>query len=78
MQEEGVMKQFLYRLGDFFHIIDDNNQLDLTDISFMLVIGKIMYSPGIDWAAVCALVPVILQQMHQKQIDSKNNKNSSN
>jgi len=65
------MKDFFLRTVYFFHITDGKGQLDLTDLSFMLVVGKIILTPGIDWTAVCALVPVILQQMHQKQVESR-------
>lgn len=65
------MKDWLLRVVYFLHITDGKGQLDLTDLSFVLVIGKILLSPGIDWTAVCALVPVILQQMHQKQVESR-------
>lgn len=65
------MKAWLLKVVYFFHITDGKGQLDLTDLSFMLVIAKIMLSPGIDWTAVCALVPVILSQMHQRQVESR-------
>ena len=59
------------KIAYFLHIYDGEGQLDLEDISFMLIVGKIMLSPGIDWAAVCALVPVIISQMHVRNTDSK-------
>lgn len=55
----------LNRIGAFLHITDCNGNLDLVDLSFMLVVGKVILSPGIDYPAVCSLVPVILAKMHK-------------
>jgi hypothetical protein len=65
------MKQFIYKAAYWFHITDGQGQLDLTDLSFMLVVGKVMFAPGIDYQSVCALIGVILAQMHQNQLAAK-------
>lgn len=58
------MKDKILKALYFLHIYDGAGQLDLEDIAFMLLVGKLMFSPGIDWAAMCSLIPVIASQMH--------------
>lgn len=65
------LKLLIMQISFFFHITDGSGQLDLTDLSFMLVVGKVMCAPGIDYQSVCALIGVILAQMHANQIASK-------
>jgi len=65
------LKERIKQIFFFLHIYDGEGQLDLEDMAFIALIIKIMMSPGIDWAAVCALVPVILNQMHIRNTDSK-------
>lgn len=67
------MRERIEKLAYFLHIYDGQGQLDLEDIAFMLVVGKLVLAPGIDWAAVCAMIPVIAAQMHVRSIDSKKN-----
>lgn len=55
----------------FLHIYDGAGQLDLEDIAFMLIVGKLVLAPGIDFAAVCSLIPVIAAQMHVRSTDNK-------
>lgn len=65
------MKSFILKALYAVHIYDGEGQLDLEDMAFMLLVGKIMMSPGIDWTAVCTLVPIIAAQMHVRSSDSK-------
>lgn len=65
------MKDKIKAVFFFLHIYDGEGQLDLEDIAFVAIMVKIMMSPGIDWSAVCALVPVILSQMHVRSTDKK-------
>jgi hypothetical protein len=65
------MKELIHRVSYFLHITDGQGQLDLTDLSFMLVVGKVIFATGIDYQSVCALVGVILAQMHSNQLAAK-------
>lgn len=68
--QEGIMK-YVYSVARFLHIIDEDNQLDITDLSFMLVMYKIMVTPNVDWPSLCALIPVILNKMHRRHINAQ-------
>lgn len=59
------------KLAYFLHIYNGEGQLDLEDIAFMLIVGKLVLAPGIDFAAVCSLIPVIASQMHIRSTESK-------
>jgi len=62
------MKDKFFKACYFLHITDGYGQLDITDLSFMLMVGKVMLAPGIDWAAICTLIPLIMQQMHSEHL----------
>ncbi len=65
------MKDFILKTLYAIHIYDGAGQLDLEDIAFMLIVGKLILAPGIDFAAVCSLIPVIAAQMHIRSTDNK-------
>lgn len=65
------MKERIKQISYFLHIYNGEGQLDLEDIAFMLIVGKLVLAPGIDFAAVCSLIPVIAAQMHVRSTDSK-------
>jgi hypothetical protein len=57
-------------VGRFLHIIDDDGQLDLTDLAFIAIIVKIMCSSTLDFPAVVTLATVCINKMHRRQVDS--------
>lgn len=65
------MKDFFFKTCYFLHITDGKGQLDIVDLSFMAIIVKMMLAPNFDWAAVCAMIPIIAQQMHTNHLASQ-------
>lgn len=65
------MRDRLLRACYFLHITDGVGQLDIVDLSFMLVVGRLILAPNFDWPAVCTLIPIIAQQMHTNHLDAK-------
>lgn len=64
------MKNLILRIGTFLHIIDDDGRLDLSDIAFMIIMGKIVMSPMLDFPSVITLATVILNKMHKRSSDN--------
>ena len=65
------LKNSIIKVAKFLHITDSVGQLDIVDISFMLMIGKVLIAPGIDYGALGTLIAVILSKMHSDQLESK-------
>lgn len=56
----------LYKIGYFLCIVQDG-QLNLPDISFIIILGKIIFAPSVDWAALATLAIAVLNSMHSRQ-----------
>lgn len=63
-------KEQLKRIGEFFHLIDLDGAIDLTNIAFMIIMSKIAFASNLDWTAVVTLAVVILNKMHKRNVDS--------
>lgn len=55
-----------YKIGYFLCLVDDG-QLNLPDIAFIIILGKILVSPSVDWAALVTLAISVLNSMHNRQ-----------
>lgn len=62
------MKDRLLRFFYFFHVTDGQGQLDIVDLSFMMMVGKVFLTKGIDWPSVVSLITVILSKMHKSNL----------
>lgn len=60
------------KVAKFLHIIDCQGQLDIVDLSFVALVCKVMFAPGIDYAALGSLIAVILSKMHADHIEASN------
>lgn len=66
------MKELIKKCSWFLHITDSAGQLDIVDLSFIAMVCKVLFAPGIDYSALGALIAVILSKMHSDQLESKN------
>lgn len=62
------MGKFIRKVVYFLHISDGHGQLDLEDMAFILIVGKVLFAPGIDYSALGALIAVIMSKMHSNSI----------
>lgn len=56
------------RALQFFRLTDETNSLDLLNVAFIIVMAKIVKEPGIDYASVCSIVPVLAAKMHRRHL----------
>ncbi len=63
------MKLWLLKTFYFLHLTDGQGQLDITDLSFMAVVIKMIMAPNFDWQAVCALLPILAAQIHTNHLE---------
>jgi hypothetical protein len=59
----------------FLRIIDEEPRLDLSDLAFMIILGKIIYAHEVDWPSMVTLAIAALNSMHNRQLDAKANIN---
>ena len=60
------MLDFLYKIGYFLCLVDDG-QLNIPDIAFMILLGKIIFATQVDWASLATLAIAVLNSMHSRQ-----------
>lgn len=65
------------RIASFLHIVDASGQLDIVDLSFVALVCKVMFAPGIDYAALGSLIAVILSKMHADHLEASSQRESS-
>lgn len=51
----------------YFLCIVDSGQLNLPDIAFMIILGKIIFATTVDWASLATLAIAVLNSMHSRQ-----------
>ncbi len=51
----------------YFLCIVDSGQLNLPDIAFMIILGKIIFATNVDWASLATLAIAVLNSMHSRQ-----------
>lgn len=61
------MKEQIKKIAYFLHIVDDENQLDLTDLAFICIVIKVMISSNLDWPSVMVLATTCINKMHRRQ-----------
>lgn len=53
----------------------ENGQVSLSNFTLYILLGKIVITPGLDWAVVAGLLVSILSRVHKKQLYSKKEAN---
>jgi len=61
----------LKKIARFLHFIDDDGQLDLTDLAFICIMVKIMMASSLDWPSVIVLATACMNKMHRRQSGNK-------
>lgn len=56
----------LYKIGYFLCLVDQG-QLNLPDIAFLIILGKIIFATTVDWASLATLAIAVLNSMHSRQ-----------
>lgn len=56
----------LNKIGYFLCLVD-GGQLNLPDIAFMIILGKIIFATSVDWASLATLAIAVLNSMHSRQ-----------
>jgi hypothetical protein len=51
----------------YFLCLVDSGQLNLPDIAFMIILGKIIAATTVDWASLATLAIAVLNAMHSRQ-----------
>ena len=60
------MRDTLYKIGYFLCLVDQG-QLNLPDIAFLIILGKIIFATTVDWASLATLAIAVLNSMHSRQ-----------
>lgn len=60
----------IQKIAYFLHLIDDDSRLNLEDIAFCVILGKIAFSSNVDWAALVTLAVCCLNMMHKRHVDA--------
>jgi len=61
------MVDIIRKIGYFLCIIDETPQLNLADVAFIIILGKIIVATTVDWASLATLAIAVLNQMHNRQ-----------
>ena len=56
----------IYKIGYFLCLVDEG-QLNLPDIAFLIILGKIIFATTVDWASLATLAIAVLNSMHSRQ-----------
>lgn len=67
------MIEKLRKICYFLRIIDEEPRLDLSDLAFMIILGKIILATQVDWASMVTLAIAALNAMHNRQLDATAN-----
>jgi len=59
----------------FLRIVDEEPRLDLSDLAFMIILGKIIWSTQVDWPSMVTLAISALNMAHNRQLDASANIN---
>lgn len=55
-----------YKIGYFLCLVQDQ-QLNLPDIAFMIILYKVIAASSVDWASLATLAIAVLNSMHSRQ-----------
>jgi len=61
----------LFKILQFFRLVDENKQLSLTNIAVMVSIAKIIITPANDMKDIGLLIIPMLSYIHKRHINKK-------
>jgi hypothetical protein len=56
----------LRKIAYFLQLIDDEPRISLSNIAFLVILGKIIVSPQVDWTALVTLAITCMNVMHDR------------
>jgi len=56
----------LNKIAVFLCLVQDG-QLNIPDVAFMIILGKILFATQVDWVSLCAFGATVLNAMHSRQ-----------
>lgn len=62
----------LKKIAYFLCLIDETPQISLSNIAFLVILGKIIVAPQVDWTALVTLSITCLNLMHDRQSTTTN------
>ncbi len=61
----------LLRFLDFFNILDYSKRISLTNVSLMLLVGKLLVSPNPDFGTIGAVIAAFGNYAHRRGTNAK-------
>jgi len=59
----------LRKIAFFLCLIDETPQISLSNIAFLVIIGKIIVAPSVDWFSIVTLGITCINVMHDRQVN---------
>ena len=57
----------LRKIGYFLCLLQ-GDQINLPDLAFIIILGKILFSSNVDWSALCVFGATVLNSIHARQV----------
>jgi hypothetical protein len=54
------------KIAVFLQLVDASNRLDVTNLAFFIIMGKVVAAETLDWPAVITLATVCLNKIHKR------------
>ncbi len=61
------MRAFFTRFLGWLNLLDSEKNLSITNLAIYLLVGKMMFSPALDWPSVTAMIVTFANYMHKRQ-----------
>jgi hypothetical protein len=66
----------ILRILDFFNILDYNRRISLTNVSLMLLIGKLLVSPNPDFGTIGTVIVAFANYAHKRSVSEQSGQDS--
>lgn len=63
----------LRKIAYFLCLIDETPQISLSNIAFLVILGKIIVAPSVDWTALVTLAITCMNVIHDRQVNTTSN-----
>lgn len=60
------MKEQIKKAAVFLQLVDASERLDVTNLAFFIIMGKVVAATTLDWPAVITLATVLVNKMHKR------------
>ncbi len=67
---------YILKTLDFFNILDYSRRISLTNISLMLLVGKLLVTPNPDFAVVGSVIIAFANYAHKRSTNDKSGQDS--